>query len=105
MNGQITEHVFFPVVTRSGSGVDIEIRIIPDTVEVWREDRCSAVLDRGHLRSWLAEPTDSIGMGEVMFTIDRCVDVEGRIAITLLPDVDAWTLDERTAIRLRNRIG
>ena len=99
MGSRITDRVIFPVLTRSGSGVDLEIRIITDTAEVWRDDRCVAVLDRGYLRVWLTAPAGSIGMGEVLLTF-----VEGRIAFTLLPDVEAWTLDERTVIRLLSRI-
>jgi len=103
VSSQTTERVFFPVVTKSGPGVEIEIRIITDTVEVWRNSRCIAVLDRGHLRAWLSDPTDPIGMGDVTFTFDRSGGLDGRIAITM-PDVEAWTLDNRTATRFRSRL-
>jgi hypothetical protein len=42
-------------------------------------------------------------MGDVTFSLDRLVDVDGRIAITL-PDVTPWTLTTKTTAQLRNRI-
>jgi hypothetical protein len=98
-----TERVCFPVLTRSGPEVDVEIRIGAEAVEVWRKGFCIAIFDRGRLRSWLADPSLPIGMGEVTFTLDRYVDLDGRIAISM-PDVMEWTLTHETTTQLRNRL-
>jgi hypothetical protein len=98
-----TERIFFPVLTRSGPQIDIEVLIRNETVEIWRQGACKAIFDRGHLRAWMADPVDPIGMGDVTFTLDRYVDLEGRVAITM-PDVMAWTLSHHTATQLRNRL-
>lgn len=103
MSAAMTERVFFAVLTRCGPQVDIEIRIGRETVEIWRQGACKAIFDRGHLRAWLADPTNPMGMGEVTFTLDRYVDLDGRIAITM-PDVKEWTLSHKTATQLRNRL-
>jgi hypothetical protein len=99
----MSERVFFPVLTRSGPEVDIEIRVGRETVEIWRQGTCQAIFDRGHLRAWLCDPSDPIGMGEVTFTLDRYVDLDGRIAISM-PDVSEWTLTNTTATQLRNKL-
>ncbi|HST85521.1 MAG TPA: hypothetical protein VLL08_27530 [Kineosporiaceae bacterium] len=93
----------FPVLTRSGPAIDVEVRIGAEVVEIWRQGACKAIFDRGHLRAWLADPSLPIGMGEVTFTLDRYVDLDGRIAITM-PDVSEWTLSHQTATQLRNRL-
>ena len=97
------DRIVFPVLTASGPEVEIEIRIGQETVEVWQKDLRMTIFDRCHLRSWFSNPTSSIGMGEVRFALDRFVDIDGRIAISM-PDVDAWTLDHDTARKLRNRL-
>ena len=103
MRRPTTERVFFPVLTRSGPEIHVEIRIGTETVEIWRQGTCTAIFDRGHLRAWLADPSTPIGIGEVTFTLDRYVDLDGRIAITM-PDVKEWTLTHQTTTQLRNRL-
>jgi hypothetical protein len=49
---------------------------------------CSAVLGRDVLRAWLAEPEARLVVDEVTLSLDRYVDVRGRVALTL-PDVRA----------------
>ena len=103
MRGSATGRVYFPVLTRSGPQIDIEIRIAAETVEIWRQGACKAIFDRDHLRAWLDDPSHPIGRGEVTFTLDRYVDLDGRIAITM-PDVAEWTLSHQTTTQLRNRL-
>jgi hypothetical protein len=61
-----------------------------DTVEVWHHDHCSGVFDREELRSWLAHPFKPLVVDEVSFSLDRMVDNEGLVSLSL-PDVMAWT--------------
>jgi hypothetical protein len=89
----------FSVDTHSGVSAEVEIHIVGETIEVWRNQSCVAVFDRGHLRAWFAEATGPFGMGDVMFTLDR----DGQITITM-PDVESWRLDNRTAAEFRTRL-
>lgn len=79
------------VVTLSGRAATVEFRIRAETVEIWHHGRCSGVLDRFLLRSWLAAPDRPIVVDEVAFSLDRMVDSDGRVALSL-PDVLVWTL-------------
>jgi len=91
-------------VTTSGCTASLEFRIGIDTVEVWRLARRGAVFKRDALRAWLATPTQiSLIAGEVKFSLDHRVDLDGRIAVTL-PDVLMWTLDHNALESLRGRV-
>jgi hypothetical protein len=79
------------VVTRSGRAAAVEFLIRAETVDVLHHQRLSAVLDRRQLRAWLATPGRPLVVGEVAFSLDRMVDRDGRVALTL-PDVLVWTL-------------
>ena len=91
------------VLTRSGRAAGVEFRIRADTVEVWHDKRLSAALDRPLLRDWLADPGAPLNVGEVAFSLDRMVDCDGRVALTL-PDVLAWTLTPSALNRLRHLV-
>jgi len=97
----MTGRVTFPVRPRSGPEDEIEVLIAGETVAVWRDGRCISVIDRGHLRSWLADPTGPMGMGEVAFAVGRSSGLREALTITL-PDVDTVTLAPRTVTELRN---
>jgi len=79
------------VATTSGRAAMVAFRVLDDRVEVWHQDRCAAVFQRDDLRAWLREPVGRLSMDDVQLTLDRTVDVRGRVALTL-PDVSAWTL-------------
>ena len=91
--------VFFDAVGRSGSRIEIEVRLLSDLVEVWRSGECLAFFDRDHFRTWLNNPAEPIGMGDVEFTLDRYVDLDGRIAISTT-DLTAWTLSPQVVQQL-----
>jgi hypothetical protein len=74
-----------------------------DTVEVWHHKRCAAVFDRELLRFWLAQPDAPLEVDEVVFSLDRAVDQDGRVAISLL-DVVCWTFSPVTLKSLRKRV-
>jgi hypothetical protein len=79
------------VVTTSGRKVTVDFRVRPETVEVWHHGLRIGVFDRAALRAWLAEPWHPLTVGQVTFTLDRMVDIRGRVALSL-PDVMVWTL-------------
>jgi hypothetical protein len=92
------------VVTRSGRAAAVEFRIRPDTgttVEVWHHGGLRAVLDRAVLRDWLAEPGPPLVVNDVVLSLDRMVDSDGRVALSL-PDVVVWTLAPTVLAGLRN---
>jgi hypothetical protein len=92
------------LVERDGRAAMIDFRVRLDTVEVWREGHCWAVLDRDVLRAWLREPLDALVVDEAMLSLDRAVDVRGRLALTLTGHVHAWTLSPTEEQTLRARV-
>jgi hypothetical protein len=91
------------VVTTSGTAAAVEIRVQPDTVEIWRGTHCSGVFDRTHLRGWLDTPESAVRVDEVTFSVDRLVDRDGRVAISMA-DISGWTLSPQTLADLRRRL-
>jgi hypothetical protein len=79
------------VVTSSGRAAAVEFRFQSDSVEVWHAQRCRGVFDRGVLQAWLTTPRNPLVANEVTFSLDRMVDYEGRVSLSL-PGVTCWTL-------------
>jgi hypothetical protein len=61
------------------------------------------VCARKELRAWLTDPFSALVMGDVTLTLERVVDHEGRVAITL-PDVRAWTLAPIELVHLKEQL-
>ena len=91
------------VVTTSGTAAAVEIRVRPETVEIWRGAHCSGVFDREYLRGWLDTPDSAVRVDEVTFSVDRLVDTDGRVAISMA-DISGWTLSPQTLADLRRRL-
>jgi hypothetical protein len=91
------------VVGRDGRAAVIAFRLRLDSVEVWTGEHCNAVLDRDVLRAWLHEPVEPLVVDELTLTLDRMVDVWGRVALTL-PVVDAWALSPTDQATLMARV-
>jgi hypothetical protein len=91
------------VVTVSGRAAAVEFRISPEQVEIWHHLRRAAVFDRVTLRQWLIQPDQPMAVDEVIFSLDRMIDVDGRIAISF-PDVLVWPLSPHDLEILRRRI-
>jgi hypothetical protein len=89
------------VQTLSGRATAVEFRVRLDSVEVRHHHHCSGVFDRDGLRFWLEDPGKPLIVGEVTFSLDRVVDQDGRVAISL-PDVAVWTLCPSTLLRLQS---
>ena len=98
--------VFVELVTTAGPAAQLEIRVKDQTVELWRGTTCTAVFDREHLREWMDAMNETApppACGDVYFHLDRRVDQNGRVAITM-PDVNAWTFSPRAYNDLRTRL-
>ena len=91
------------VVTTSGRAAGIEFRIEDDAVEIWHLDRCRGVFPRDFLRDWMAPPGHPLVASEVGLSVDRMVDAQGRVALSL-PDVSLWTLSPQALEVLRTRL-
>jgi hypothetical protein len=96
------DHFTLDVVTVTGRATPVEFRLRDDRVEIWHHHRLAAAVDRAVLGGWLSRPERSLIVGDVMFNLDRSVDVRDRAAISLdnpharitisLIDVRSWPL-------------
>jgi hypothetical protein len=82
----------FEVVTSSGRAAAVRVRVGGAAVEVFHHGRRCGVFERKVLMAWITQlPGRPLVADEVAWSVDRWVDCDGRVAITL-PDVMAWTL-------------
>jgi hypothetical protein len=99
------------VQTTSGRAAAVDFRVRLDTVDAWRGNHCAGVFVRETLERWLADPVGRLVADEVELSLDRAVDRDGRVALTLvdaatnLPEVLAWTLSPGELLDLRKRVG
>ena len=91
------------VVTASGRAAEVRFMVEPERVEVWHCDQRRGVFDRGVLRQWLADPGAPLVEDEVTFSVDRMVDRDGRVAVSV-PDVTDWTLAPVTLAELQKQV-
>jgi hypothetical protein len=99
----LDEQFAIEVVTVSGAAATVDFLIHLNAVEVWFQERRRAVLNRMVLRNWLAEPHMPLVVDEVAFSLDRMVDFQGRVALSL-PDLLVWTLAPEALASLRRRV-
>ena len=92
------------VQTTSGRAAAVEFRVRLDMVEVWHREHCAGVFDRDALRAWLIDPAKPLSADEVELSLDRWVDQDGRVAITMA-DVSEWTLSPREQMMLCAMVG
>jgi hypothetical protein len=100
---EVDERYGVEVVTGGGSPATVDFRMRADTVEIWFQDQCRAVLNRHVLRCWLAAPQTPLVVDEVAFSLDRMVDSSGRVALSL-PDLLVWSLAPEALAGLRCRV-
>jgi hypothetical protein len=91
------------VVTMSGRPAEVEFRVHSGAVEVWHWNQRCAVFDRWKLGRWLAGPGTPLVCDRAALSVDRMVDRNGRIALSL-PDVMAWTLAPKQLTDLKNLV-
>lgn len=110
----LDDHLTLDVVTVTGRPTTVEFRLCEDGVEIWHHHRLSAVVDRARLRDWLTRPEQTLMVGDVMFNLNRSVDVRDRAEISLdhphdritisLIDVRSWPLSPTDRDRLRDQL-
>jgi hypothetical protein len=103
LNPPFTGRMTIEVVTVSGRAAGVELHLAPGTLSVRHHGEQVAVVDRRQFRRWLRQPHRALTVQDVTFSIDRALDVEGRLAIAL-PDVHCWALSPTDAEKLRQRI-
>jgi hypothetical protein len=97
------DRVAVEVMTTSGRGAQVVFQLQRDLVEVMADAELLGVFDRGRLRTWLRKPLGELAQGQVRLGLDRMVDQDGRIALTL-PFVRDWTLSPVEAANLKDRV-
>jgi hypothetical protein len=97
--------IAFEVVTSSGRAAAVRLRIVNADVEVIHHGRRCGVFGRKELMAWINElPKRPLVADDVAWSVDRWVDRNGRVAISL-PDVMAWTLSPDSLTELRILLG
>lgn len=91
------------VVTVNGRAAAVEILVRLGTVEIRHHRTLTATFDRAVFRKWLDDPNSPLASDGAIFSLDRTVDVHGRIAIGL-PDVPAWALSPTELHALHRRV-
>ena len=86
-----------------GRPAEVEFRVRSGAVEVWHWNQRCAVFDRWKLGRWLARPSAPLVDDRAALSVDRMVDRNGRIAVSL-PDVLAWTLAPTQLAVLKNLV-
>ena len=97
------ERLTLEVVTQTGRAACVEVRLRAGRAEIWHHRALLAVFDREILRKWLGDPGSPLASETVTFSLDRMVDVHGRVAISL-PDVHVWTLSPTEMETLQRRV-
>jgi hypothetical protein len=97
------ERISVEVVTEAGATARVEFRTLAQWVEVWHRERRVAVLDRGHLSSWLTATGPPLRAGSMELAVDGTADNWCRVAISL-PDVDAGAFSPDGLDRLRTAV-
>jgi hypothetical protein len=98
-----TGRFLMEVVTTSGRAAQVRFQFGPERVEIWHHDRCHGVFGRALLRQWLSAPEATLVMDKVTFSLDRMVDRDGRVALSM-PDVRQWTLSPTALAELQKRL-
>jgi hypothetical protein len=89
--------------TGTGRPVRVDVAVRTETVEVWHQDRCRAVFDRGILRVWLAHPVRALFVDDVLWAAVDGGDIA--LAITGAASQDGpFVLPARVYDELRWRI-
>jgi hypothetical protein len=83
----------------TGREVTAEFRIRRDTVEVWYQDRCKAVLDRDSFRIWLERNPGPYAVDDVMWA---CAPDEP--VVLMIRDSGCWLIPASVMAGLRARV-
>jgi hypothetical protein len=88
-------------ITTSGAEAQVDVVVRRDTVEIWRGDRCAAVLDRFTFQAWLAHPVRALVVDDVMWAP---VDEQVALVVSGADTVGPWTLPPDVYEELRWRV-
>jgi hypothetical protein len=110
----VDDHLTLDVVTVTGRAAAVDLQVHRNDVEIWHHLQRAAVVDRELLRGWLTQPDRCLMVGDVLFNLDRRVDVRDRSAISLdlaperitisLSDVRSWPLSAGQLETLRHLV-
>ena len=83
----------------TGREVTAEFRIRRDTVEVWCQDRCMAIMDRDVFRIWLERNPGPYVVDDVMWT-----QVPGEPVALVIRNSGCWLIPAALMSGLRARV-
>jgi hypothetical protein len=100
MTGQdIGGRYLITLPSTTGRNVCAEFRIRRDTVEVWYQDRCQAVMDRDLFRIWLERNPGPYVVDDVMWTL-----TPGQPVALVIRDSGCWLIPPDLIAGLRARV-
>jgi hypothetical protein len=91
----------YVIELRSTTGrlVQAEFRIRRDTVEVWYQDRCKAIMDRGLFRMWLWDNPGPYAVDDVIWTLTK-----GQPVALVINDSGCWLIPSHLMAGLMARV-
>ena len=87
------------LLSTTGYLVEVEFSIRRDTIEVWYQDRCQAVMDRDLFRIWLERHPGPYAVDDVMWT-----STEHDGVALLLRNSGCWLIPDHLMAGLHERI-
>jgi hypothetical protein len=87
------------VMSQAGPPVSVEFRIRRDSVEVWFQDRCQAVLDRDLFGNWLQQDLGPYAVDDVLWMLTE----DNHVAL-IIRDCGGWHLPLPLLTGLRERV-
>jgi len=99
MAGQDGGRYEIQLLSATGRDVCAEFRIRRDTVEVWYQDRCQAVMDRDLFRAWLGGNLGPYVVDDVMWT-----STEGESSALVIRDCGCWLIPPHLMAGLRAQV-
>jgi hypothetical protein len=93
------QHYRIELPSTTGRLLTAEFRIRRDTVEVWYQDRCQAVLDRDIFRVWLERNPGPYAVDDVMWTLKP-----GEPVSLMIRNSGCWLIPTRLMSGLRARV-
>ena len=87
------------LLSTTGRLVRAEFRIRRDTVEVWYQDRCKAIMDRGLFRMWLTDNPGLYVVDDVMWTLKP-----GQPVALVINDSGCWLIPAELMAGLRAQV-
>ena len=87
------------LLSTTGRNVTAEFRIRRDTVEVWYQDRCQAVMDRDLFRIWLERNPGPYAVDDILWT-----HAPGEPVVLVIRNSGCWLIPASVMSGLRARV-